>query len=145
MPDFLTRRHGTWQFVRRVPIEFAKLDRRRVIKHSTRIKIADDRAGRRAVRVAQQLNEQLEIFWKGLANGQRTEQLSSYESARQRTRSLGFEYVEYDELLRQPPEARLQRLEALVAKGVADDSAARAALFGAAKRPAFMLSALFTE
>ncbi|TFV48251.1 hypothetical protein [Bradyrhizobium niftali] len=75
MPDFLTRRHGAWQFVRRVSVEFAKLDRRRVIKHSTRIKIADDRAGRRAVRVAQQLNEQLEIFWKGLAKGHRTEQL----------------------------------------------------------------------
>ncbi|MGY3235564.1 hypothetical protein ACVWZ4_003871 [Bradyrhizobium sp. USDA 4472] len=113
----LTRRHGTWQFVRRLPIEFAKLDRRRIIKHSTRIKIADDRAGRRAVRVAQQLNEQLEIFWKGLANGHRTEQLHSYETVRQRTRSLGFEYIEHEELLRQPPEARLQRLEALVAKG----------------------------
>ncbi|UFW90463.1 hypothetical protein BjapCC829_18770 [Bradyrhizobium barranii] len=145
MPDFLTRRHGTWQFVRRVPVEFAKLDRRGVVKHSTRIKIADDRSGRRAERVAQQLNEQLEIFWKGLANGRRADQLTSYEAARQRTRSLGFEYIEHEELLRQPPEARLQRLEALVAKGLADDSGARAALFGAEKKPAFMLSALFTE
>ncbi|MGY3582615.1 integrase [Bradyrhizobium sp. USDA 4341] len=145
MPDFLTRRHGTWQFVRRVPVEFAKLDRRRVIKHSTRIKIADDRAGRRAVRVAQQLNEQLEIFWKGLANGHRSDQLSSYEFARQRTRSLGFEYIEHEEILRQPLEARLQRLEALVAKGLADDTDTRAAMFGAEKKPAFMLSSLFTE
>jgi len=28
MPDFLTRRNGTWHFVRRVPIEFAALDPR---------------------------------------------------------------------------------------------------------------------
>jgi hypothetical protein len=45
MPDFLTRRNGTWHFARRVPIEFAKLDHRGVVKHSTRIKIVHDRAG----------------------------------------------------------------------------------------------------
>jgi hypothetical protein len=26
MPDFLTRRRGTWHFFRRVPTEFAALD-----------------------------------------------------------------------------------------------------------------------
>lgn len=72
MPDFLTRRNGTWRFVRRVPTEFAALDRRGVIKHSTRIKIASDRAGRRAVRVAEQFNEQLEAYWKGLSDGRVT-------------------------------------------------------------------------
>ena len=39
---------------------------RGVIKHSTRIKIAQDRTGRRAARVAGKLNEELELFWKGL-------------------------------------------------------------------------------
>ncbi len=51
MPDFLTRRNGTWHFVRRVPIEFADVDRRGVVRHSTKIKIRNDRAGRRAARV----------------------------------------------------------------------------------------------
>jgi hypothetical protein len=55
MPDFLTRRNGTWHFVRRVPIEFAHYDARGVVKHSTRIKIANDRSGRRAARVAEKL------------------------------------------------------------------------------------------
>ena len=57
MPDFFTRCHGTWHFVRRVPIEFAQLDKRGVVKHSTHIKIANDRAGRRAARVADKFNE----------------------------------------------------------------------------------------
>jgi hypothetical protein len=52
MPDFLTRRNGTWHFVRRVPTEFASFDRRGIIKHSTRVRVASDRAGRRAARVA---------------------------------------------------------------------------------------------
>jgi hypothetical protein len=124
MPDFLRRRNGTWHFARRVPVEFARLDRRDVIKHSTRIKIADDRAGRRAARVAEQLNEQLEIFWKGLSDGHKKEQLTSYESARRRGRTLGFDYIEIERLLRRPPEARLERLEALVAQGLANDNGA---------------------
>ena len=50
-------------------MKFANLDRRRVVKHSTRIRIANDRAGRRASRVADKLNEKLEIFWRGLSRG----------------------------------------------------------------------------
>jgi len=43
MTDFLTRRGATWHFVRRVPAEFAALDQRGIVRHSTRIKIADER------------------------------------------------------------------------------------------------------
>jgi integrase len=145
MPDFLTRRDGTWHFVRRVPIEFAELDKRGVIKHSTRIKIASDRSGRRAARVAETFNEQLEIFWKGLSDGKPKEQLDSYDTARSRARALGFDYVENEHLVLQPAEARLERLEALVAKGVANDAGARAALLGTQKRPALKLSKVFIE
>lgn len=145
MPDFLTRRNNTWHFVRRVPAEFARLDGRVVIKHSTRIKIANDRAGRRAARVAETLNDQLEIFWKGLVDGKPMEELTSYDTARSRARALGFDYVENEQLLRQLPEARLERLETLVAKGLTNDTGARAALLGTKKRPAIMLSKLFVE
>jgi hypothetical protein len=104
MPDFLTRRNGTWHFVRRVPSEFATFDRRGIVKHSTRIRIAHDRAGRRAARVAEQLNRQLEIYWKGLSDGRPGDELDTYDNARRRARALGFEYVENDDLLKQPPE-----------------------------------------
>jgi integrase len=145
MPDFLTRRNGTWHFARRVPVEFKKLDPRDVIKHSTYIKIEDDRAGRRAARVAAKLNEQLESFWKGLSDGRKKAKVNGYETARRRARALGFEYVENGHLLHQGPEARLERLEALVAKGLANDNEARSALLGAVKKPAIQLSDLFVE
>jgi integrase len=145
MPDFLTRRNGTWHFVRRVPIEFAELDVRGVVKHSTRIKIAYDRSGRRAVRVAEKFNEQLEVFWKGLSDGRPQGSLSNYDLARRRARALGFEYIENDQLVRQLPEARLERLEALVTKGLTNDAGARAALLGTEKRRPFKLSKLFEE
>jgi integrase len=145
MPEFLTRRNGTWHFVRRVPVEFAQLDARGVVKHSTRIRIANDRSGRRAVLVAEKFNEQLEVFWKGLSDGRPRASLNSYELTRRRARALGFDYIENDQLLRQPPEARLERLEALVANGLTNDAGARVALLGLEKRPAFKLSKLFEE
>jgi integrase len=145
MADFLTRRHGTWHFVRRVPTEFAPFDRRGIIKHSTKVRISDDRNGRRASRVAQKLNEQLEAFWCSLAQGQRSEEISRYDAARYRARSLGFEYVENGQLLNFSLEKVLDRLEALVAKGLTGDPGARAALLGTEKRSVFPLSKLFAE
>src|SRR5258708_3498332 len=64
MPDFLTRRNGTWHFARRVPTEFAHLDRRGVVRHSTKIRIASDRAAVRASRVAEKFNSSLEKHWR---------------------------------------------------------------------------------
>ena len=69
MADFLTRRNGTWHFVRRVPMEFAALDPRGVIRHSTKVRVSTDRAGRRATQVARRLNEKLEACWQQLVGG----------------------------------------------------------------------------
>jgi site-specific recombinase XerD len=145
MPEFLTRRNGTWHFVRRVPFEFAEVDRRRIVRHSTRIRITHDPVGRRAARVAEKFNERLELTWKDLALGQSRAEFTRYEDVRQRARLLGYEYLDNAILLERPSEARLERLEALVAKGVVNDASARAALLGTEKRPVFMLSKLFKE
>jgi integrase len=145
MPEFLTRRNGTWHFVRRVPFEFAEVDPRRIVRHSTRIRITHDPVGRRAARVAEKFNERLELTWRDLALGESQAKFTRYEDARLRARLLGYEYLENAALLERPSEARLERLEALVAKGVANDPNARAALLGTEKRPVFMLSKLFKE
>jgi hypothetical protein len=84
MPDFLTRRNGTWHFVRRVPAEFATLDPRGIIKHSTKVRVATDRTGRRAAR-----NEELEGYWQELAGRRPQADSNGYEDARRHARSLG--------------------------------------------------------
>lgn len=127
MPDFLTRRCGTWHFVRRVPVEFVHLDMRGIVKHSTKVRIAHDRNGRRAARVASKFNEELELFWKGLVEGRSQNELRRYDEARRRARSLGFDYVENTQLVMMPPEQRLERLETRAARGLANDPGARAA------------------
>ncbi|MFL9827727.1 tyrosine-type recombinase/integrase [Rhodoplanes sp. SY1] len=145
MPDFLTRRNGTWHFVRRVPNEFRALDPRGIVKHTTKIRIASDRNGRRAARVAGKLNEALEAYWQELAERHALREYNGYEAARRRARTLGFDYLENTQLLMLPAERRLERLEALVLNGMANDAGARAALLGTEKRPPFMLSKLFVE
>jgi integrase len=145
MPDFLTRRDGTWHFVRRVPAEFSRFDGRGIIKHSTRVRIAQDRTGRRASHVADKLNHELECYWKALAGGQSKADLGRYDEARSRARSLGFDYIENSQLLIQPAEQRLDRIETLVTRGIANDPIARAALLGTEKRPVLRLSKLFDE
>lgn len=74
-PDFLTRRCGTWHFVRRVPVEFARLDPRGIIKLRPRSRIAQDRTGRCAARVAARLNNEIELHWKGLVEGRSNHEL----------------------------------------------------------------------
>src|ERR1043165_8188762 len=145
MPDFLTRRDGTWHFVRRVPQEFARYDARGIVRHSTKVKVRDDRTGRRATRVAEKLNSELEAFWMASVQGPAKEQAARYDAARHFARTLGFEYVESDRLVQSPNEQRLERLETLVSKRVADKPVARMAVLGTEKRPIPMLSKLFEE
>lgn len=144
MPDFLTRRHGTWHFVRRVPLEFAAFDRRGIVRHSTKVRIADDRNGRRASRVADRLNEALEASWREAVRNQVNGQFSRYDEARRRSRTLGFEYIEHD-VLTALPEKLVERLEALRALGVAFEPGVRQAVLGTEKRPLFLLSKLPEE
>ena len=125
--------------------EFAAYDRRGIVKHSTRVRIAEDRNGRRASIVADKLNQELEAQWRALTGGVCADQATRYEQARLRARSLGFDYLDSGEVLRLPTEQRLARLEALVTKGVANDPGARAALLGTEKRPVIMLSKLQAE
>ncbi|RED25781.1 phage integrase family protein [Rhodopseudomonas thermotolerans] len=145
MPDFLTRRNGFWHFVRRVPMEFAALDRRGIIRHSTRVPVSGDRTGRRAIRVATRLNAELEAYWHQLAGDRSDDAMRGYDEARRRARSLGFEYADGDQILTFPWEKRMERIEALLTRGLETDRGARTALLGTQPRPSFMLSKLFEE
>lgn len=145
MADFLTRRHRTWHFVRRVPSEFAPFDSRGIIRHSTKVRIADDRNGRRAASVAEKLNRELEAFWRAKVGNVFGDQLSRYELARQQVRALGFELLEMPQLIALPAERTVERVEALAAKGLHDDPAACAAVLGTIKKPVLLLSRLQQE
>ncbi len=145
MSDFLTRRGGTWHFVRRVPAAYAEFDPRGIIRHSTRIRIAEDRLGRRAGRAALLLNKELETYWRSLADKGATAHLGHYDDVRKRAKALGFEYIENGDLIAAPMERRLERLESLMTQRLVEDKGARDALLGTVKAPGFSVSRLFEE
>jgi hypothetical protein len=86
-----------WQ--RRVPTEYAHLDRRGVVRHSTKVRIASDRAAVPASRVAEKFNSSLERHWQALADRDSREDVNSYNEARRRARQLRFDYIENTQLV----------------------------------------------
>jgi hypothetical protein len=87
MPDYLTKRNGVWQFVRRVPLEYATLDRRSVIKHSTKVEVSKDPRGSKAKNIADAMNRELEAYWNGLYKGRAQEASARYAEARRLART----------------------------------------------------------
>lgn len=143
MPDYLTKRNGFWQFVRRVPLEFATLDPRGIIKHSTKVPTSADKRGHRAGRVADAMNRELEAYWRGLVEGRAQEAADRYAEARRRARVLGFDYVEVQELANRPVAELVARYEKLA--GLIHDPGARTAVLGFEQRPAVKLSEVFPK
>jgi integrase len=145
MADFLTRRHGTWHFVRRVPSEFAPFDNRGIIKHSTKVRISDDRNGRRAAGVAERLNRELEAFWTAKLRNAFGNELSGYELARQQVRSMGFELLDMPQLLALPAFEAIERVKALSVNKRYEDPTTCKAVLGTVKPPVVLLSQLQQE
>lgn len=144
MAELLTKRAGFWHFVRRVPKAFADLDRRGVVRQSTKIRIVDDPRGARATAIAKAMDASLEAYWRGLSSGRVGEAQAGYAAARARARRLGFDYVSAGELSSRPLDEIVARLEAVMGgRRGADNDADVAALLGGADRPAFLLSGLF--
>lgn len=67
------------------------LDRRGVVRYSTRVRIAGDRVGRRASRVAETSNEKLERFWKGLSDVHRRADITCHDAVRRHARASRFD------------------------------------------------------
>lgn len=87
----------------------------------------------------------LNAIGPGLSGGAANDSVSGYEEARRRARVMGFEYFENEQLLLQPAEERLRRLETLFTNGAANDPGARAAVLGTESKPPFLVSQIFHE
>ena len=133
MADYCVKRDGLWRFVRRVPKEYAALDTRRIVQHSTGIRVADDPRGIRARKIAEQLNGELETLWRDLVEGDSAQALQDYEAARQAARRLTIAEPIADAAKRTIAEL-LDRIEKLEGKRV-DDRAAVLAVYDAAPKP----------
>lgn len=145
MSEYLTKRNGVWHFVRRVPAEFAAHDPRGIIKLSTRVKISADRHGRKAAAIAEQMNLDLEAYWRRCASGERRQAQADYAEATRRARILGIDYLPAAAVAQETPANLIRRIEALAQGDRVFDADTRAAVLGGIEQPKIMLSQLFEE
>jgi integrase len=143
--QYLTKRHGVWHYYRRVPSEYAQLDKRPHIKLSTKIKIASDRTGTKAGRVAARLNETHEAYWRGLAEQKATDAKQAYTDAVKLARALGLDYMVPAAWAERPINEVLGRIETLLADGRLENPPIRKAVLGGVEKPKIMLSQLFDQ
>ena len=125
---------GFWYLVRRVPAEFAQLDRRKVAMLSTRVRVADDPRCVRANRIVQRLDAELQLYWSSLKNGADPLAMKRWEWARETARRFGFDYVE-GAILQDHLGELLKRLEALQPLSDEARREVRPALLGEVKPP----------
>jgi len=144
MPEFLTKRAGFWHYARRVPLAYAELDPRGVIRQSTKIRVADDPKAIRATKAAERINGELETYWRACRAGEGSEAKARYDRVRTDARRMGFAYITASEVAQLPIAEILARFEALAA-GKRDDRPAEAAVLGAVEPPALDLDGLFEE
>ncbi|WP_127144671.1 integrase [Pelagibacterium montanilacus] len=136
------KRDGVWYLVRRVPKEFAHLDKRNPVKVSTEIAVADDPRGVRAKAVVRQLSAELEAYWRGLREGQAAEAHRRYEAARKRARSLNVSYQPAGILAEGSVDEIVKRVQLLLDRSALDDGDEVAAVLGGESKPTLRLSGL---
>ena len=142
--EYLTIRNGVWQYYRRVPAHFAHFDKRGTVKLSTKVKVAKDRAGNKASRVADRLNATQEAYWRGLSELSATDAVRTYDDAVRLARSLGVDYLQPSEWAAKPFHEVRARVQAVMAGGRIDDPAKRKAIMGGVDKPGILLSSLFS-
>jgi len=139
------KRAGYWYLIRRVPQEYAHLDRRSFVRVSTGIKVIDDPRGIAARSAVDKLNKSIEAYWKALRAGDAVA-VAPFEEIRQLARRRGFEYKPVEEVAAAPLNELLARIESLLVGDRIDDPIEVAAVLGGAgKPPGLMLSGLFKE
>jgi integrase len=146
MSDYLIQRDLFWHFFRRVPIDYAGLDRRKFVAQSTKIRVADDPNRKRARRVADKINTALETYWRDLAHGKAAGARQRYREAAVRARRLGFDYREMGDMIEAQATLELvRRIEALEARGRLTDPPSLDAVLGGVAAPHVMVSDVYDE
>lgn len=139
-------RAGIWYLIRRVPKEFAELDRREPVRLSTDIAVADDPKAVHAKKVVERLNIELEAYWRGLRDGQSADASIRFEAARKRATALGLQYQTASEIREGGRlDELLSRVELLISRGSLEDDVDVAAALGGERRPKLLYSKLVDE
>jgi len=131
--------------MRRVPTEFKHLDKRGLVKISTKIAVAADPRGVHAKKVVAKLNAGLEAYWRDLLAGNASDARQRFEATQRRARTLDLHYQTNAELAEGPLSEILKRIDLLSERGSLGDAGEVSAVMGGEGRPTFKMSDLVDE
>ena len=72
---------STWYYVRRVPLQYQRLDPRGTIRRTTGVRIGNDPHGVAARRVAEGFDAAEESHWAGLSGDSTAKPMAEYQAA----------------------------------------------------------------
>jgi integrase len=125
---------STWYYVRRVPLQYQRLDPRGTIRRTTGVRIGNDPHGVAARRVAEGFDAAEESHWAGLSGDSTAKPMAEYQAACEAAKKLGVSPPLPEQATRTIAEL-LDRIERLERGKVAEDRASVAALLDAAPIP----------
>lgn len=135
---FLQKRGAWWHYVRRVPVEVARLDGRGYVR--IRLKT-------RMIEIARMRRDDMEqaddLFWASLVRGEgsgRDDTEARYKAAQARAVALGFSYRTVDELVDGGDLAEVVRRVGALEKSNGNSDHEFASLLGGADRPQVLVS-----
>jgi integrase len=131
---FKNRRKATWYYVRRVPLQYQRLDPRGTIRRTTGVRLGNDPHGVAARRVAEGFDAAEESYWAGLAGDSAAKATAEYLAACQAATKLGVSPPLPQQATRVIAEL-LDRIERLERGNIAEDKNNVAALLDAAPIP----------
>lgn len=129
------KREGFWYLVRRVPAQYAALDKRGIVRVSTGIRICDDPRAVTAQREVQRLDAELAKYWRDLAAGRDPEGIKRSRWAAETANRFGFPYVELADLNVGPLVDLVKRLLAVESLRPAEREKVLPALWGHYPKP----------
>jgi integrase len=132
---FKNKRKSTWYFARRVPLQYAHLDSRGIVRQTTGVRIATDPHAFAARRIAERMDSALESYWADLAgSGARRRAMADYQAAIHAATKLGVS-PPLPQQGQRAIEELLARIERLERGKIAEDRNNVAALLDAAPIP----------
>ena len=115
--NHLIQLSGWWYYNRRVPTDVAHLDKRGIVRRTTKIMVDDDEHGRRAGRIAARIDQEQNHYWADLLRGRTTaDAYRDLQAGIKAAMRMGLQYLSREDVMKLPDAQFYPRINVLAAE-----------------------------
>jgi integrase len=109
--------NGWWYYNRRVPSDVAHLDKRGIIRCTTKVRVDDDPRGNRAARLVNRIDVEQNHYWSDLLRGRTTaEAYQDLQAGIKAAMRMGLQYMSREDVVKLPDSQLYPRVNILTAQ-----------------------------